>query len=170
MANYLLLYHLEYSFVLGRRTFLLFLAMTLSPVLARAGGARAADRLPGPIGAAVVRAIDGDTLVVRAHIWLGQNVETSVRLAGLDTPELRGKCASERRLAARAKTMTMALIADGDVTLRDIQFGKFAGRVVARVTTAAGADLSRALIAAGLGRPYGGGARGDWCAPEDLAP
>ena len=156
--------------MLGRRTFLLFLAMTLSPVLARAGGARAADRLPGPIGAAVVRVIDGDTLVVRAHIWLGQNVETSVRLAGLDTPELRGKCASERRLAARAKTMTMALIADGDVTLRDIQFGKFAGRVVARVTTAAGAALSRALIAAGLGRPYGGGARGDWCAPEDLAP
>ncbi len=156
--------------MLGRRTFYLFLALTLLPVLARAGGARAADRLPGPVGAAVVRVIDGDTLVVRAHIWLGQNVETSVRLAGLDTPELRGKCAGERRLALRAKTMTVALIADGDVTLRDIQFGKFAGRVVARVTTAAGADLSRALIAAGLGRPYGGGARGDWCAPEDPAP
>ena len=149
--------------MLGRRTFYLFLAVTLSPVLAHAGAA--ADRLPGPVGAAVVRVIDGDTLVVRAHIWLGQNVETSVRVAGLDTPELRGKCASERR-----KTLTMALIADGDVTLRDIQFGKFAGRVVARVTTAAGADLTRALIAAGLGRPYDGGARGDWCAPEGPAP
>ncbi len=152
--------------MLGRRTFFLFLAMTLLPVLARAGGASAADHLPGPVGATVVRVIDGDTLVVRARIWLGQNVETSVRVAGLDTPELRGGCAGERRLAARAKTLTVALIADGEVTLRDIRFGKFAGRVVARVTTAAGADLSRALIAAGLGRPYRGGSRGDWCAPE----
>ena len=48
--------------------------------------------------------------------------------------------------------------------LRDIRFGKYAGRVVARVELAAGDDFAGDLIAAGLARSYGGGARNSWCA------
>ena len=50
------------------------------------------------------------------------------------------------------------------VTLWDIRYDKFGGRVLARVETASGADLAELLIAAGLGLAYDGGAREPWCA------
>ena len=63
-----------------------------------------AEMLPGPVPAAVIEVIDGDTVRVRARVWLGQDVETAVRIAGIDTPELRGAdCDAERRLAEAAR-------------------------------------------------------------------
>ena len=47
------------------------------------------ETLPGPIPAEVLKVVDGDTLEVEARIWLGQGVQVSVRLRGVDTPELR---------------------------------------------------------------------------------
>lgn len=134
-------------------------AALLAP--AARGGAR--EVLAGPIEAEVVKVRDGDTIVVRARIWLGQEVETSVRIAGVDTPELRGRCGRERELARDARRFVEERVTRGRVRLHDIQFGKYAGRVVARVTTLEGEDLRGALIAAGLGRPYRGGRRGSWC-------
>jgi len=119
--------------------------------------------LRGPVAARVVAVLDGDTLLVRAHLWLDQRLETRVRLGGIDTPELRGRCPDERRLARRARAFVEAAVAGGEVDLSDIRYGKFARRVVARVSVAGGPDLSRALLARGLARPYGGGRRSDWC-------
>ena len=124
------------------------------------------DRLAGPVPAEVLAVIDGDTIEVRAVIWLGQVVSTRVRLAGIDAPELRGKCARERALAERARAYLLAKLEGGDrvrVRLRDIRYGKYAGRVLARVETAGGEDLGRSLMAAGLARPYAGRARASWC-------
>ena len=121
--------------------------------------------VPGPVPAKVLRVIDGDTLMVRARIWIGQEIEIKVRLAGVDAPELRGKCERERILARRARDLVAASIADGEVRLHAIQYGKFAGRVLARVETSAGDDLGTALLDAGLGRPYRGKRRQGWCAP-----
>ncbi len=128
--------------------------------------AGAQDRLAGPVPAEVLSVIDGDTIEVRAVIWLGQVVSTRVRLAGIDAPELRGKCARERTLAERARAYLLARLGGGGrawVRLRDIRYGKYAGRVLARVETAAGEDLGRSLMAAGLARPYAGRARASWC-------
>lgn len=141
--------------------------MTLSLALLLMAGAAAplaaSETLPGPVPATVVRVIDGDTITVRARIWLGQDVETNVRVAGIDTPELRGACDSERALAVRARDMLIRLIGEQPVALRDIEYGTYAGRVVARVETAAG-DVAAPLIEAGLARPYDGdSARDDWC-------
>ena len=124
-------------------------------------GARQA--IPGPVPARVLEVIDGDTLLVRARIWIGHEVETLVRLAGVDAPELRGRCARERDLARQARALIAARLASGGVVLRDIQYGKYAGRVVARVETAEGEDYAGLLLAAGLGRPYAGGRRASWC-------
>jgi len=134
------------------------------PLLAISTAPAPADEtLSGPVPAMVLRVIDGDTIVVRARIWLGQTVETNVRIAGIDTPELRGDCDAERAMAERARELLIGLIGEDGVALRDIQYGTFAGRVVARVETADG-DVTRPLIDAGLGRPYNGrGARPDWC-------
>lgn len=137
--------------------------LVLSLLAGPAGGSE--DVIPGPIPARVTGVIDGDTIVVRARIWLGQDVETRVRLAGADAPELNGGCEEERRLARRAREFVQAMAAGGRVVLSHITYGKYAGRVVARVRVPGGEDFSEALIAAGLARPYGGGRRRSWC-PE----
>jgi micrococcal nuclease len=122
----------------------------------------AREVLPGPIPAQVVSVYDGDTITVRARIWLGQEVETKVRLDGIDTPELRGKCEGEKALAKKARDFLTDL-AGSTVTLRDIRYGKYAGRVVAKVFTESGEDIVASLIHAGHGRAYSGGKRQGWC-------
>ncbi|GAB4179354.1 MAG: hypothetical protein OHK0024_17690 [Thalassobaculales bacterium] len=119
--------------------------------------------LAGPVPAQVLAVIDGDTLAVRAHVWLGQTVETKVRLAGIDTPELRGRCPRERALAEQARQRLSDAVAGGEVVLTGIHFGKYAGRVVATVHTPAGQDLAAMLRGAGLARAYRGGGRESWC-------
>ena len=131
---------------------------------------RAGEALAGPVPALVTAVVDGDTLEVRARIWLGQELTTRVRLAGIDAPEARSDCLRERALAIRARAFLSARLdpagdgAPAPVRLRDIRNGKFAGRVLARVESAAGLDLGRALLAAGLARAYDGGRRAPWCA------
>lgn len=130
--------------------------------------AAAGEVLAGPIPAEVVNVVDGDTIVVRARIWLGQNLETRVRLAGVDAPEIKGKCERERALAIVSRDFVVARMeaartSGAAVTLHDIQYGKFAGRVVARMEIAGTGDLGAALITAGLARPYSGGRRQTWC-------
>lgn len=126
----------------------------------------ALNKLAGPVSAEVLRVVDGDTIEVRAHIWLGQEITTLVRLARIDAPELKGKCEGERAAARRAKAAIEEKLAGGDVTLRDITFEKYAGRVMSRVETADGEDLARVLQADGFVRAYGGAKRLPWCATD----
>jgi endonuclease YncB( thermonuclease family) len=126
----------------------------------------AAERLAGPVEAEVVRVVDGDTLVARARIWLGQTVETHVRLAGVDAPELRGKCAAEKARARAAREALLRLVGEGPVMLADIEIDKYGGRVLARVTTGAHDDVATALVEGGYVRAYAGGARSGWCGAE----
>ncbi|WP_043643611.1 thermonuclease family protein [Caenispirillum salinarum] len=124
-----------------------------------------ADALPGPVEARVVDVIDGDSLRVKARIWLSQDVETIVRLAGIDAPEMRGRCDEEkqRAQAARAALEDAVETVGGVVMLTGIEQDKFGGRVLARVADASGRDLARVLTDAGLARPYEGGRRESWC-------
>ncbi len=153
---------------------ILALVLALGTLVLAAGprAPGAAERLTGPLAAEVISVIDGDTLEIRVRIWLGQDLRTRVRLAGVDAPELKGECDREKDLARRAQAYLVARLGPGGsgagagvgaVRLRDIRYGKYAGRVLARVETLAGADLGQALIAAGLARPYAGRARASWC-------
>ncbi len=83
------------------RTLVLALVALVLGALPRA--VLAGERLVGPLPAEVISVIDGDTLEVRVHIWLGQDISTRVRLAGIDAPELKGKCDREKDLARRAR-------------------------------------------------------------------
>ena len=141
-----------------------FLAAVAAPFSVAADSG---ERIPGPIPARVIRVIDGDTLLARARIWLGQQVETRVRVADIDAPEIRGKCPEESGLARRARDMVRTVVGDGEILLRNIRFGKFAGRVVAQVAAKDGTDLADTLIRAGLGRAYHGGKRRPWCLGEN---
>jgi micrococcal nuclease len=125
--------------------------------------ATAREVLEGPIPAIVTEVIDGDTIAVRAQVWLGQIVETRVRLLGVDTPELRAACAGERLQAEAARDFVRHATAGGTVRLRDLSFDKYGGRVLARVELPGGRDLAEALFGADLARRYGGRQRASWC-------
>lgn len=132
-------------------------------VLQAAVGGAAAERLPGPVPAVVERVVDGDTLAVRAHIWLGQEVRVLVRLRGVDAGEWAARCARERASALGAATWLEAVLAqDRTVLLTDISADKYGGRVLAEVWSGE-RNLGRALLDLGLARPYAGGRRERWC-------
>jgi endonuclease YncB( thermonuclease family) len=120
------------------------------------------ETLNGPVEARVLRVLDGDTLEVAARIWLEQEVTVRVRLLGIDAPESNSRCPRERAMAARARSL-IADAAGGQVRLTEIQYDKFGGRVVARVTGTSGRDLSGALLDEGLAHRYDGGRKVAWC-------
>ena len=135
---------------------LALLAITSAPAYA--------ETLKGPISARVIRVIDGDTLEVEVRIWFGQDVTVNVRVLGVDTPEMKGKCPAEIEAAKKAGMFTLKLAPPGGlVQLHNVKPDKFAGRVDAIVKLADGRDLAAALIAAGLARPYAGDKRQSWC-------
>ena len=129
----------------------------------------AGESLPGPLSATLVRVVDGDTIEVSVRVWLGQELTTSVRIRGIDAPELRGRCRRETILAAAA-TDRLAEIADAALRLTDIGEDKYFGRVVADVENATGGNLAAMMLGSGLARAYDGGQRGDWCGMVSLDP
>ncbi len=140
---------------------LLTLALVVAPTFALA-----AEKIPGPIEATVVRVIDGDTVAVHARTWLDTTVETRIRLEGIDTPEkgARAKCKAEAALGAQADKLTREMLPPGaKVRLSQIEQDKYGGRAVARIADAKGRDVSAALIKAKLAKPYDGGRKASWC-------
>ena len=131
-------------------------------------GAVGAERIAGPVAADVVRVVDGDTIEVRAEIWLDLAITVGVRLRGIDAPELRGRCLRETALARAATDRLAAAAGSGRLILTDIVHDKYAGRALADVATADGTDLAGLMLASGLARAYDGGTRGPWCGVADL--
>ena len=82
----------------------------IAVLLALPATVQAADAIPGPIVAAVVRVYDGDTLTVNAFPWPGMTIRTAVRVNGVDTPEIRGLCDAETELATRARDYVRATV------------------------------------------------------------
>jgi len=116
----------------------------------------------GPYDVTVIRVIDGDTVEVDAAVWPGQTNRIKVRVADVNTPEIRRSPQCEKALGAKAPTFTQAWLDGGQVSLTGVKLGKYAGRVVGNLVRD-GASLSQALIESGHGRPYSGGKKGTWC-------
>jgi endonuclease YncB( thermonuclease family) len=114
------------------------------------------------VPADVISVHDGDTFKVQAHPWPGMTMAVSVRVNGVDTPEIRGKCDAEKQAAIAARDYVRGVLGES-VTLKNVKRGKYAGRVVADVYLTDGRSLTGLLIASGLGRSYGGGKRSGWC-------
>lgn len=125
------------------------------------------DIMPGPVPARVIRLIDGDTVQVAAHTFPNSVIITDIRIGGIDTPEKgsRAKCSAEAALATRATAQTRALIEGREVTLHNVQFEKYGGRMLADIRTLDGRDAGQNLVRQGLARPYDGGRKSGWCGP-----
>jgi endonuclease YncB( thermonuclease family) len=134
------------------------LAVTLVLSVARVSAAE--ERIAGPVEATLLRVIDGDTVEVRAHLWLGLEMTTRVRLSDVDAPELDGACPVERDLAELARVFLASQLGQA-VVLQDIRRDKYGGRVVARVLNQYGQDVARLLLAERLALPAT--ARPGWC-------
>ena len=113
--------------------------------------------------AEVVRIIDGDTFEARVRVWPGLDVDTKVRLRGVDAAELHARCASELEQAQAARAALEKILGEGGVTISRVGIDKYGGRVDATIATRATADVSAALLNGGFARAYDGRRRGSWC-------
>ena len=140
------------------RFVMLFLALVLLPVKAETKKV-----LDGPFAFEVLRVIDGDTFHARVTVWLGQTVDVKVRLKGVDTPEMNGKYPAEKKLAQQAKAFATRWLDARKAKLIGVQYGTYAGRVLATTMDESGDTLSAALLAQNLAKPYRG-RKAKWCA------
>ena len=119
-------------------------------------------------GSAVVSEVtsiyDGDTFraILKGYPEIiGYRI--GVRINGIDTPEMRGQCQKEKKLARQAKEMTVTQLRGAKkIELRNMKRGKYF-RIVADVYVD-GKNLGDMLIKRSLAVPYDGGHKGkDWC-------
>lgn len=123
-----------------------------------------ATGLYGPYSANVIKVIDGDTVRLDIRIWPGLTQRVNLRLSGVNTPEKRGKVSDCEKKAGQAATEFTQRFLNGvnTVTIHGVKRGKYAGRVLGKLSKAE-TDLGQALIHAGHARPYSGGKRKAWC-------
>ena len=135
--------------------------MIAATLLALSVSSSCAQAAPLPV--ALSDCHDGDTCRFRLPARLTAETVELVRIAGLDAPELPGRCPEERAAALAARDFLLARLRAAErVELLELGRDRF-GRLLARVL-ADGEDMASALIAAGLARPYHGGKRNPWCA------
>jgi endonuclease YncB( thermonuclease family) len=123
-----------------------------------------------PVGvtydAKIVRAIDGDTIVITApYLPAPLKPELGVRIFGVDTPEksFRAKCESEKVRGEQASVFVKDVIAGTkkhQVVLYD--WDKFGGRVLGDILLD-GMSLRDLLIKNSFARAYFGDAKQSWC-------
>lgn len=112
----------------------------------------------------VTGVIDGDTLraeMVGAPSPLNR---VSIRISGIDTPEIKGQCDSEKEKARAAKSfLSRKLSSARAVTFGTLDWDKYGGRILADVYFD-GQDAGQMMIDAGYAFPYHGKKKIDrWC-------
>ena len=111
----------------------------------------------------VISVYDGDTFRVDIDSLppiVGKNI--AIRLNGVDTPEIRGKCQYEKDLALKARDFVRNKLANAkEIKLTKLQRGKYF-RVVADVMVD-GVSLETELLENKLAYKYTGGKKSSWC-------
>ena len=111
----------------------------------------------------VISVYDGDTFRVDIDSLppiVGKNI--AIRLNGIDTPEIRGKCKYEKDLALEARDFVRNKLANAkEIKLTKLQRGKYF-RVVADVYVD-GVSLEQELLENKLAYKYTGGKKSSWC-------
>jgi len=109
----------------------------------------------------IVSVYDGDTFKINLDCSLAAYCEkVSVRVRGVDTPEIKGKTAREKELAKKAKAYTKDFLAQTPVTLHNCGRDKYF-RLLCDVSNGEGKDLAKELIKRDLGYAYEGGKKSD---------
>jgi len=95
------------------------------------------------------------------HPIIGNKI--SIRVNGIDTPDIRGKCEKEKYDAKQAKEMVADILKDAErIDLKNMERGKYF-RIAADVIVD-GENLADMLIEAGVAIRYDGGKKTHkWC-------
>ena len=104
------------------------------------------------------RVIDGDTLEVDIYLGLDVSTKKTIRINGVNTPELRSPDSSERKKANKAKKFVEKLLSDADkiYLMTKGESGKY-GRTLGDISIykdEAFSLLSEQLITNKLGKVY----------------
>ena len=125
--------------------------------------AQAAPEYGTVIVSKVISVYDGDTFRVDIDSLppiVGKNIP--IRLNGVDTPEIQGKCQHEKDLALKARDFVRNKLANAkEIKLTNLQRGKYF-RVVANVLLD-GVSLEQDLLENKLAYKYTGGKKSSWC-------
>ncbi len=90
----------------------------------------------------LIRVIDGNSFIARIEVWPYTEVTTTIRLAGVDAPEIRGGCDREKELAQKAKAFTSQWLESTPLFLTDIKPDKYNNRYIATVFIGASTYLT----------------------------
>lgn len=108
---------------------------------------------------------DGDTFradLKSGHPIISNNIR--IRLSGIDTPEIKGKCWREKQLAIKARDHLNKILKSGrKIVLKNVRRGKYF-RLVADVIVD-GKDINKVMISEGLAYSYYKGRKNSWCEP-----
>jgi len=135
-----------------------------------------------PLTLVVINVYDGDTIETRITLPPPLN-KVSIRILGIDTPEMpaksyastgklgRAKCVQEAELALAARRFVRVLTEQSNniIYVENYKWDKYGGRIdgdVAIINKATGEfiDIADALIKDGYAVPYDGGTKThDWC-------
>ena len=111
----------------------------------------------------VISIYDGDTFrvdIASLPPIVGKNI--AIRVNGVDTPEIQGKCQYEKDLALKARDFVRNKLANAkEIKLTNLQRGKYF-RVVANVLLD-GVSLEQDLLENKLAYKYSGGSKSSWC-------
>ena len=111
----------------------------------------------------VISVYDGDTFRVNIDSLppiVGKNI--AIRVNGVDTPEIRGKCQHEKSLALEARDFVRGRLSNAkEIKLTNLQRGKYF-RVVANVLVD-GVSLEQELLDNELAYEYHGKRKLSWC-------
>jgi len=142
---------------------ILWLLLLLVPVL------YAEEKTYGSVQISEISTIyDGDTFYINIHEWppiVGNHI--AVRVKGIDTPEIKGKCTHEIQQARKAKQFTVAFLRNAKVVmLKNMTRDKYF-RINAEVY-ADGKNLAETLLASGLAVKYEGKKKRSWCRAKSV--
>jgi len=143
-----------------------FLTVLLSAIISLSLNAESlSNKNYGAVTVSEVTSIyDGDTFRANIKEYPGLvGHRMGIRINGIDTPEMRGKCQKEKDLAKKAKQFTVAQLRKADkIELHNMKRGKYF-RIVADVFVD-GNNLAQMLIENDLAVIYDGGHKAkDWC-------
>ena len=106
---------------------------------------------------------DGDTCYVLAKTLPDNLKNMSIRILGIDTPEIRGKCLEEKSLALQGRAFANDMFKNADnIEFRNLKWDKYGGRILADVYID-GVSYKDKIIEAGLAREYYGDKKIGWC-------
>lgn len=103
--------------------------------------------------ALVLRVIDGDTCVAELDLGFRMSSSQTLRLLGIDTPELRSHDPLERAQAAAASQRLQVLIQGKRIIVRTTKADSF-GRYLAQIWLEDGTDINQLLLDEGYAKPW----------------